>query len=220
MNKVTNTQQDKSTPTEPKEVKIPEGLYTIPQYPLFSVTKTGKVFSLVKMQFLPEFKMTNGYMGVSVRKLVRGTNGSGPRMMNVIEMVHRLVLHTFADLPYKGGHGPDSLIGHHIDGDPHNNNLENLEVCTMRENSIARGNSDNNKSGCPNVCWVGGRKNHYQVYVASRGENHYGGCHKHFKDAVAARNALVEQHHEGRGTIYPLDTECLQGRDSKGWVKA
>lgn len=96
------------------EIKGYEGLY--------AVDETGNVYSIITTQsrrcgvMKPHEK--NGYLAVTLFK-----DGKG-----VHKYVHRLVAESFIQ-------NPDNLrYVNHIDGDKHNNRVENLEWCTQKQN--------------------------------------------------------------------------------------
>jgi hypothetical protein len=95
-----------------KDIKDYEGLY--------SITKTGLVLSHRKKIILKCIKQKTGYLSVTLYKGGKGKTFS----------IHRLVAETFIDNP------KNKPQVNHLDRDRHNNNVENLEWCTSKENSI------------------------------------------------------------------------------------
>lgn len=87
-----------------------EGLYTI--------DTLGRVYSCKRKKYMAPSSLAYGHQVVNLRK-----NG-----VSKAHYVHRLVAEAF--IP-----NPDKLpIVHHIDEDPKNNNVENLQWCTQKEN--------------------------------------------------------------------------------------
>ncbi len=96
-----------------------ESLVTIPGFSKYSVTKTGRIYSHRVKRFMSPAVNKSGYMATVL------TNDSG-ETKNI--MVHRMV--ALAHLP-----NPDNLpVVHHKDDCKTNNNLENLEWCTISHN--------------------------------------------------------------------------------------
>lgn len=99
-----------------KSVKCYEGLY--------EVSNTGKVRTL-------NYKHTG-----KVKELALGDNGTGYLRVCLykewkckIFLVHRLVAEAFI------GEIPKGLVVNHKDENKHNNNVENLEICTIKYNN-------------------------------------------------------------------------------------
>lgn len=90
---------------------------------LYEVSNTGKVKSFVKYHrgaLLKLYANKKGYLLVYLNKI-----GSDYRLGTT---VHKLVYNAFI------GQVPDGLQINHIDGNKQNNCIENLEVCTPKEN--------------------------------------------------------------------------------------
>ena len=124
-------------------------------------------------------------------KLV-GSNGSSGYLSVSVSykkyLVHRIVfmLHH--------GYMPERID--HIDGDPHNNRIENLRVCTQTQNSYNRKTRVDNISGVKGVHW--GRRAKKWV-----GQIQVGGVKKHIgyfatKDEAAAAVQIIrlKEHQE------------------------
>lgn len=90
-------------------------------YPLYSITRKGEVFSNLSQRFLKNsISPTTGRYRVNLR------NDEGVKTLNV----HRLVALAF--IP-----NPDNLpVVNHIDGNPLNNDVSNLEWTTHEGNSV------------------------------------------------------------------------------------
>lgn len=101
----------------------------------------GRVFDIKENKFRVPKENHKGYYRISFY-----INGKYK-----CKFVHRLVLMTFNPVD-----GMDNLQVNHIDGDKHNNNLNNLEWCTQKENiehAVRTGLFDN--------CASYGDKSHY-----------------------------------------------------------
>ena len=82
----------------------------------------------------------------------------------------------------------------HIDGDPLNNNIENLRACDKKQNSWNRKALKNTKSGIKGVCPANGK---WQVYCGANGKSHYIGLYDNIKEAEkAAKEARKRLHGE------------------------
>ena len=90
---------------------------------LFSVSNTGEVFSKRTNKILKQHTKRNGYKTIATK--IGGRNGK-----SLCFKVHRLVATAFIPNP------ESKPYVNHIDGDPGNNNLKNLEWCTASENTI------------------------------------------------------------------------------------
>lgn len=95
-----------------KDIKGYEGLY--------QVSNTGKVRSLnfnrtKRQKIIKPYKQKNGYMYVCLSKDGKKT----------LKRIHRLIAETFLI---------EKLDVNHKDGNKANNNVENLELCTRKEN--------------------------------------------------------------------------------------
>lgn len=95
-----------------KDVLGYEGLYQVSNYGRVMGVKYGKVLK-------PRYKKTHPYVTYMLYKDKKGRN----------KFVHRLVWEAF------NGKIPDGLTINHLDENPKNNRLDNLEVCTQSENN-------------------------------------------------------------------------------------
>lgn len=84
---------------------------------LYQVCKNGDVYSLLTKKILRKRNCGSGYIGYSLR---RDGNTYGMK-------AHRLVLLTFV--------GDSEMEVNHINGNKHDNRLENIEYCTRSENN-------------------------------------------------------------------------------------
>jgi hypothetical protein len=91
---------------------------TIPEFPKYSITEDGKVFSHETNSFLSGNGTSDRYMSVLLRK--------GGRSFRRYR--HRLVVETYL------GVIDDTNQVNHIDGNKHNNHVSNLEICSASEN--------------------------------------------------------------------------------------
>lgn len=94
----------------------------IEQYPGYQVSNRGQIksFKQSKEGRILKPKISGGYLGIDFRKDGKTYYG----------LVHRIVLSTFSPVE-----GWEMLTVNHIDGNPSNNKLENLEWMTQSENS-------------------------------------------------------------------------------------
>lgn len=96
---------------------MPMELFEIPGFPDFKITRTGKVWSITNKKWL-KVRLWVGYLCVNLCNKVGYTQ----------RHLHRLLLETFVE-PC-----PPGMECRHLDGDPLNNNLENLKWGTHYEN--------------------------------------------------------------------------------------
>ena len=81
---------------------------------------------------------------------------------------------------YHNGYMPNFID--HIDGNPLNNKIENLRVCSQRENSQNAKLSKSNVSGVKGVCWVK-RDKRWLAKLQIKGKNKYLGHFSNILDA-------------------------------------
>lgn len=89
-------------------------------FPNYSITKSGEVWSHISKKWLCKNITVNGRLQVSLCKDNRITN----------KRIHHLVLETYV------GSCPEGMECRHLDGNPQNNNLDNLKWGTRSENAI------------------------------------------------------------------------------------
>lgn len=111
-----------------EELPSYSGFYNIPGYEGYAISRNGDVVNVETGRLLKPSKvrpsrhvtnMTGGYHTYSLR------HGKALR--------HRLLALTFIPLP-KGHESPKGLVVNHKDGNPENDDIENLEWCTYAEN--------------------------------------------------------------------------------------
>lgn len=142
----------------------------IPDYPTYSVTRTGFVRDL-RTGKLKEGCNTFGYRRINLH------NQEGQRSFSI----HRLVAQAF--LP-----NPNNLPEiDHIDRNRSNNNVENLRWVNDFVQAQNKGDQKNNTSGYKNICC---EDNFYRVVIVRDGVKV---CRKRFanlEDAVKYRNEV------------------------------
>lgn len=89
-------------------------------YPDYQVSNYGRIWSKKTQRYLKQQLKKNGYYNVGLYAI----NGKMKK-----ERVHRLVALAFVDNPH------NYTVVNHIDGDKTNNKAENLEWCTVQENT-------------------------------------------------------------------------------------
>ena len=94
-------------------------LLTIPNFPNYAITKDGRVWSKRRNKWLKQYKGSYGHLWLC---LGRGN----------VRWVHKLVLETFI------GFCPKGEEACHNDGNPVNNNLDNLRWDTHKNNLADR----------------------------------------------------------------------------------
>lgn len=87
---------------------------------LYAITSCGKVWSYRSKKFLSPSKTPNGYYHVLLQC----------KEKKICRNIHRLVAEAYLDNPY----GKDTVD--HIDGNPENNNVNNLQWLTHTENKV------------------------------------------------------------------------------------
>ena len=92
----------------------------IPNYPNYSVTEDGKVWSNLTNKFLKAGLGKVGYYVVALRK------DNNQKTFNVHRLVAELFLNNFDNKPFVN----------HINGNKLDNGITNLEWCTAKENNL------------------------------------------------------------------------------------
>ena len=107
-------------------------------------------------------------------------------------MGHTAIAHRVAWAIYYG-RWPDGVIDH-INGDPSDNRIENLRVCSQHENSMNRRKKVGKTSKYYGVNYSK-RHNRYYAFVNLKHKTHYAGSFLNEKDAAVARdNKALELH--------------------------
>lgn len=148
-------------------------------FPGYYISDQGRVKSLKrrKEKLLKQWLGTHGYPQVTLSNEGQLTT----------ETVHRLVAKAFL------GISDDQEIDH-IDGNPLNNRLDNLRVCSHAENMKNRRRHSNNSSGFPGVSYhkASGK---YQAQIWLNGRNKHLGLFKTPEEAaIAYKNASLKLH--------------------------
>lgn len=94
---------------------------------------------------------------------------------------------------YVYGEFPESMIDH-IDGNPLNNRIQNLRVCTSKENQKNQGIPKHNTSGFKGVSKFR-RDNKWQAQARLEGKDVYLGLFNTPEEASEAYNTFAKQHH-------------------------
>jgi hypothetical protein len=95
-------------------------IYPIPNYEDYGASKDGRVWSKRKASCWFELKVCNDGYGYYKVKFYNGKQFK----------VHRLIAMALI------GDIPKGYVVNHIDGNKHNNNVDNLEICTIKQNNI------------------------------------------------------------------------------------
>lgn len=90
---------------------------SIPWAPTYEVSNTGQV--------------RNGEKLLSLRNVTYSRNYKAVRLSGKECYVHRLVVEVFSGMPI-----PVGFVVNHLDKNPSNNNIDNLEICTPKQNAI------------------------------------------------------------------------------------
>lgn len=93
-----------------------DNMKRIPEFPDYSITEDGKVWSHRRNKFLKPF-IRNGYYSINLGETGRN------------KTIHRIMATLFISNPY------NKPCVNHIDGMRTNNSIDNLEWCTYKENT-------------------------------------------------------------------------------------
>ncbi len=110
--------------------------------------------------------------------------------------------HRLAWLLYHGV-DPGALHIDHIDGNRSNNAINNLRLCTQRQNSRNMPVKKNNTSGVPGVSWHR-KTGKWRAYVNRERKQHYLGVFETLAEAVEARNHAAALLHGEFGRQYSV----------------
>lgn len=102
-------------------------------------------------------------------------------------MVHRIVY----EMHY--GDIPDGMVIDHKDGNPLNNNIENLRITTPSGNSKNRKRHENNSSGVTGVCWHK-KAGKWLANIRVNGRLIHLGWFANLDDAIAVRREAEVKH--------------------------
>jgi hypothetical protein len=150
-------------------------------YPLPPLEEVRELLSYCPVTGQLTWRILN--RGVSPGSLAGTTQVDGYRRVRLrgrSYKAHRLawLLHYGVD--------PGALHIDHIDGNPSNNAIENLRLCTQRQNSSNVARKKNNTSGVPGVSRY--RNGKWRAYVSRERKQHYLGTFETLAEAVSARN--------------------------------
>ena len=126
----------------------------IPGYSSYRINRLGKVWSDIRNKFMKMNKRKNGYLQISL------VNDEGNRTATTI---HQLLAMAFLN------HKPDGhkIVVDHIDRNPLNNRIENLQLVSNREN-CSKDKHYNKKSGLPLGITTNNSSYRYVVWYNSK----------------------------------------------------
>lgn len=99
---------------------------------------------------------------------------------------------------------PDNLVVDHIDGDPLNNRLRNLRICTTAQNSKNRNLCRYNKNGYPDIEYLSKSKK-WRARIKNDGIRYHIGCFKDKVEAAYIRDQFAMQLHGEYARLYLID---------------
>jgi len=151
------------------------GMKSIPGYEgRYSIDKDGRVFSHINGIFLaPTFSQR--YIAVNLVGSDRKTRRF---------LVHRLMGIVFLNMEA-------SQQIDHKDGDPSNNRLDNLRVCTSAQNQFNRNITKSNTSGFKGVTWDKGWKG-WKASIKQNGKSYNLGRFDSKQEAAKAYDAAAK----------------------------
>ena len=149
---------------------------TIADYENYEVSNKGNVRNKITSRILRPRYDKAGYHMVYLCKDGKATN----------KKIHRLICQAFLDNP------DDKPIVDHIDGNPSNNNLENLRWATNKENLQNSKIPKNNTSGFKGVTFHK-PTNKWRAYIHIDGITIHIGLFENIEDVKAARIARANQ---------------------------
>jgi hypothetical protein len=112
-----------------------------------------------------------------------------------IQITYQSKLYLAHRLIFLWHHGHLPRVLDHIDGDKHNNKIENLRAATHSENQFNRKMNSNNKSGYKGVTWNNECKK-WQAVVSYQKKHFYLGMYKDIEDAAEAVKLKREELHK------------------------
>jgi hypothetical protein len=103
-------------------------------------------------------------------------------------MAHRLVwLYVHGD--------PVPALIDHMDGNPHNNQINNLRAATKSQNMVNSARQKNNTSGYRGVQKAPNQKTGFAAHIRANGRYHYLGAFATIEDAAKARREAEDKLH-------------------------
>ena len=146
----------------------------VPGFSRYLVSNTGRVQNGLTGQMLKGAMLAGGRMKVTLY------GGLGKKTFRISQVVAMAFL----------GHIPDrnrSIIVDHKDNDNTNNNLDNLQLITVRENSSKDAWRKNPRSLYPGVGWLNGK---WRARIRVDGKLHHLGF---FEDEETAYQAYINK---------------------------
>ena len=124
---------------------------------------------------------------------VGGTNGTKQPYLRGRYKEHRFLVHQVVFL-MQHGYVPECID--HIDGNIHNNKIENLREVTKMQNSHNSKIRKNNSTGVPNVFWYE-KTNRYLVKVVANKKTAFTGYFKNLELAELVASEARTKFHNG-----------------------
>lgn len=129
-------------------------------------------------------------IGTAKKGSVAGSNvGRGYRQLKFKGkryLVHRIIFNM------ENGYLPEMVD--HIDGNPQNNNPDNLRDVTPSQNMINRKLQNNNSAGHAGIDWMP-RQKQWRAQIHIGGKKIYLGLRKSLVDAISLRKSAEEKYH-------------------------
>lgn len=108
------------------------------------------------------------------------------------QFIDRLCFHRLVWI-FHNGEIPNNLLVDHIDGNPSNNNIINLQLVTKSQNAMKKKQQITNTSGITGVTW-NIRKQKWISYITIMNKRIHLGCYIHKEDAIKARKDAEKIH--------------------------
>lgn len=125
--------------------------------------------------------------------VVGGTNGTKHPYLRSKYKEHRFLVHQVVFL-MQHGYVPECID--HIDGNIHNNKIENLREVTKMQNSHNSKIRKNNSTGIPNVTWYA-KTNSYLARVRANNKDAYSAYFKDLELAELVASEARTKFHNG-----------------------